>query len=155
MKRTWWVKQVGFCLVVMAMLAGLAQADPIGTADVPQISSPSNTTSTGGPTVNVSVFHPGDAFTFNAFYYDPNPACNGVATTFVQLFIFNQEGLFIQQIDAGSTGFPGTKERFIGIGFGSSPVPPGTYKWTFLVRDCTNTKSVVLPEFVTFRVVAP
>ena len=115
MKRTWWVKQVGFCLVVMAMLAGLAQADPIGTADVPQISSPSNTTSTGGPTVNVSVFHPGDAFTFNAFYYDPNPACNGVAPTFVQLFIFNQEGLFIQQIDAGSFDLP----QYVGAGSGA------------------------------------
>ena len=37
MKRALWVKQVGACLVVVASLAGVAWADPTGTADVLQI----------------------------------------------------------------------------------------------------------------------
>lgn len=156
MKRTWWVKQVGFCLVVVAAVAMLPQgawADPIGTADVPQIldaetfdgASPQRTFRTTDGNIS-----------FNATYYDNNAACSGVAPTFTQLFVFNLEGLFINQFTAGAanTGL-GPKYKILNIGIDASAFGVGSFRFTFLVRDCTNTKSVVLPEFVTFRVVAP
>lgn len=159
MNRTVFVKWICSCLMVASVLAGVAWAAPMGTADRPQILSPD--TNIAG--LGQSTFRTTDNIQFTAIYYDNAPACSGVAPTFVQLFIFNLEGLYIGTFDASSSpgtfsGDPSTNYRRLFKNFspvGSIPVGPGDYKYTFLVRDCTNTKSVVLPEFVTFSVFAP
>jgi hypothetical protein len=88
--------------------------------------------------------------------YDNNAACTGVAATFVQLFVFNLEGLFINQFTAGAAiSSLGPKYKLLNIGIDASAFGAGTFKFTFLVWDCTNTKSVILPDLVTFRIVAP
>jgi len=158
MKRGCWVKPIGFGVVGIAMLAGVAWADPIGAANLRQIVDGALRGQPGGG--NWRTFLTTDTVSFEASYYDPNPACDGVAPTFVQLFLFTQEGRFVQTFDAtsGADSPPFSKYRDLVKSFASVasiPLAPGSYKWTFLVRDCTNTKSVVLPEFVTFSVFAP
>ena len=159
MNRTAWLKSVGFCLVVVTALPGIGWADPVGTADRPQVLNPS----TFGPNSTQSTFLTTDGIGFTALYYDPNPACEGVPPRFAQLFLFNLEGLYIDTFDArtGPINFgptPAPKYRLLIRGFSpveSIPVTPGDYKFTFLVRDCLDMKSVVLPEFVVFSVFAP
>lgn len=97
-----------------------------------------------------------DPITFEATYFDPAPACAGVAPTFVQLFMFNTEGLFILQVNANSNPFSaGSKFRTLSMNLPPGTLGAGSYKFTFLVRDCSNTKSVVLPQLLTFDVTAP
>jgi len=157
MKHTWWMTQAGCGIVVVvavAMLAGVAWADPVGTADVPQILD----AETFAGTSSQRTFRTTDGnINFNATYYDNNAACSGEAPTFTQIFVFNLEGLFINQFTAGATGIAsqGPKYQLLNIGIDASIFGAGSFKFTFLVRDCTDTKSVILPELVTFRVVAP
>jgi hypothetical protein len=160
MKRVWGMKQVGFCLVVVAgvaMLAGLAQADPVGTASVFQFVQakvfPADETAQQS-------FRTTDVIGFRADYFDPNPACAGVAPVLAQLFLFTAEGLFVQQFSAsngvGLSGGPKYRGVFKSFASAASiPAAPGSYTAAFLVRDCTNTNSIVLAPFLTFRVVAP
>jgi len=97
-----------------------------------------------------------DAIGFSATYFDPVPSCAGVAPTFVQLFMFNTEGLFILQVNANSNPISaGSKFRTLSMNLPPGTLGAGSYKFTFLVRDCVNTKSVVLPQLVTFHVTAP
>jgi len=97
-----------------------------------------------------------DPITFEATYLDPTPTCIGVAPTFVQLFMFNTDGLFILQVNANSTPISaGSKFRTLSMNLPAGTLGAGSYKFTFLVRDCANTKSVVLPQLLTFDVNAP
>jgi hypothetical protein len=150
------MKHMGFGLVVVMAVAMLPQgywADPIGTVDVPQILD----AETFDGTSPQRTFRTTDGnITFNATYYDNDAACSGVQPTFAQIFVFNLEGLFINQFTAGAAGTAsGPKYKILNFGIDASFFGAGSFRFTFLVRDCTNTKSVVLPEFVTFRVVAP
>jgi len=154
MDRAFWMKLVAFCLVTVAMMPGLAWADPAFSANVLQIQ--------GGRMTNPNAFRQRtflttDSIDFEATYYDPLVACDGVAPTFVQLFVFNLEGLFIGLFDGTSSGFgPGfTKLRTIERSLSAGALPAGSYQFTFLVRTCNNAASVILPEFVTFRVITP
>jgi len=156
MKCTGWMRWVGFSLMVVALLAGVASADPTGNADVPQILL--GLTADPSPLSFQLTFLTTDSVAFDAVYYDPNPACAGAAPLFAQLFVFNLEGLFITQVNAASgslsTPFsPKYREMFVTLPPGS--LAAGSYKFTFLVRDCLNTKSVILPELLTFRVINP
>ena len=160
MNRTAWLKSVGFCLVVVTTLPGIGWADPVGTADRPQVLNP-GTFDLNGSTQ--STFLTTDGIGFVALYYDPNPACEGVPPRFAQLFLFNLEGLYIDTFGADTfpispQGIPAPKYRLllkVFLPVTSIPVTPGDYKFTFLVRDCLDMKSVVLPEFVVFSVFAP
>lgn len=156
MKRVWWMKQLGVSLVSVAMLAGAAWADPTGTANLPQILFPRTGPLGAG---DQRTFRTTDSIFFQALYYDDNAACNGVSPNFVQLFLFNAQGKFIQQFDAGSfpdSGSLGGRLLFKSFASAASvPLAPGGYGFTFLVRDCMNTKSIVLPGIVTFSVFAP
>ncbi len=40
----------------------------------------------------------------DAIYFDPTPACAGVAPVLAQLFIFTAEGQFVQQFSASNEG---------------------------------------------------
>lgn len=98
-----------------------------------------------------------DPITLEATYFDPNAACAGPGPVLVQWFLFNLEGVFqAGQLPTGSDPFsPGSKHRLLFLDLGPGSLAPGSYRFTFLVRDCTNTESVVLPEMPTFGVVAP
>jgi len=159
MKRTWWMTQAGCGIVVvvaMAVLAGTAWADPVGTSNVVQILNARTVRSAGASEQRTFRTTDGN-IVFTATYYDNNAACSGEAPTFTQIFVFNLEGLFINQFTAGATGIAsqGPKYQLLNIGIDASIFGAGSFKFTFLVRDCTDTKSVILPELVTFRVVAP
>jgi len=70
--------------------------------------------------------------------------------------LISMEGRFLRQDAAGSFPLsPGSKYRRLFKDYAPGVLPPDEYRFSFLVRDCTNTKFVVLPEFVTFRVVVP
>jgi len=154
MQRGCWVKPIGSCLVAMLLFAGVANADLIDAANLRQISD--GATLSTGPVV---AFLTTDQLFFRADYYDPAAICDGVPPKFVTLFLFTQEGRFVQQFDAASVFNPSaTKFRELRLDFlsiASIPLAPGSYKWMFLVRDCTDTKSTVLPEFLSFQVFAP
>ena len=104
MKRTVWIKRLGFYFVVVGLLASTAYADPTGSANVPQILL--GFTANPSPISLQLTFLITDPVAFSATYYDPNPACAGIAATFAQLFVFNLEGLFIGQVNASTA--PGT-----------------------------------------------
>jgi len=157
MKRMSWMTEVLFSLGIIVMHAGGAWAGgPTGAANLPQISR--GQTLVGNLT---STALTNQGILFRAEYYDPAPACDGVAPTFVQLFLFTQEGDFVGQFDGSSDAESApelSKFRSLTKSFGSIssiPLAPDSYKWTFLVRDCTNATSVVLPELLTLRVFAP
>jgi len=155
MKRALWMKQVGVCLMAVAMMAGVAWADPTGAADVPQILNGVTLKGEGGS--EQRTFLPTDPITFEATYYDPDADCAGVEPFFVQWYLFNLEGKFIDgEAPAGSFPFaPGSKYRVLFFDLASNSLAPDSYKFTFLVRRCDNAISVVLPEFLTIRVFAP
>ena len=158
MKRAWWMKQVGLCFVVVmavAMLAGVAWADPTGNANLPQILN--GRTFRGAVGAEQRTFLTTDLITFEATYYDSFPGCAWVAPTFVQWFIFNLEGVFVNgQLPAGSQAFsPGSKYRLLFLDIVASTLGPGQYRMSFLVRSCDNVISVLLPDFLIIRVVAP
>lgn len=156
MKRTGWMKQAVFFLMVVALLPGVAYADPIGNANVPQILL--------GFTLNPSpisfqlTFLTTEPITFDATYYDPNPGCAGVPPVFAQLFVFNLEGLFITEVnaDTGPLSAPfSSKYRELFATLSPGALGAGSYKFTFLVRSCNDAFSVVLPELLTFRGISP
>jgi hypothetical protein len=102
-------------------------------------------------------FRTSDGLFFQAIYFDPNPACQGVAPALAQLFLFTAEGLFVQQFSAVNFVSLGGKYRGVFNSFTPAGIglTPGSYTATFLVRECANTKSIVLRDFLSFRVVAP
>jgi len=160
MTRMRWMKQVGFCCVVVAAVVTLARGawalGPTGAANVPQLSQ-GQTLSAGQPAVTFLV---NEGVTFQARYYDPLAECDGVAPKFVQLFLFTQEGDFLKQDVASSFAddAPFSKFRILKKAYAritDIPLVPGSYRYAFLVRNCTDATSVVLPQFLEFRVFAP
>ena len=129
----------------------------MGTASVFQIVSAS--IFNADSSANQQTYRTVDGIGFRADYYDPNPACAGVAPVLAQLFIFTAEGLFQKQFSlSNGPGLFGAKYRGVFTSFGSAasiPLAPGSYTATFLVRDCANTNSIVLAPFLTFRVITP
>ena len=151
------MKQVGFSLVAVVMVTEVSWADPTGSANVPQILAGFTFTATASGSFQ-RTFLTTDAIGFAATYYDPNPACAGVAPLLTQLFVFNLEGLFIGQFNAfasPATSPLSSNYRVLNIALAAGVLSPGDYKFTFLVRDCANTKSVVQPELLTIRIVTP
>ena len=155
MKCALWMKQVGVCLMAVAMTAGVAWADPTGAANVPQILNGVTLKGAGGS--EQRTFLTTDLISFEATYYDPEAACAGVAPMYVQWFLFNLVGKFIAgPVPAGSEPFaPGSKYQLLFLDLAPNSLAPDSYKFTFLVRSCDDVISVVLPEFLTIRVVAP
>jgi len=153
MKRGRWVAQLGVSFLVVTILARGAWSAPTGAANVPQIQFFELADPDSGNTQRI--FRTTDPIRFRAVYHDPLPACDGVAPTFVQLFVFTAEGRFIGQFDGTSFAAFGPQSREIGGALAIGALAIGTYKFTFLVRDCTNSKSVVQPELISFRVIAP
>lgn len=148
------IHKLGVSLIALVLLSGVAWGDPIGPANVPQVQLGS--TERLFPLSLQRTFLTTETIVFEATYYDPSSTCAGVIPTLVQLFVFNPEGLLVAQFDAGATASPfGQNYQLLTITFGAGLLGPGTYKFTFLVRDCTDTKSLVLPEFPTFRVFNP
>jgi len=153
MKCALWVKQIITCLVVVASLAGVAWADPTGTADVLQILNGLTTKDIGGD--EQRVFRTIDPITFEATYYDPLPGCGGVPPSFVQLFVFTLEGELKFAFEADSEEFePGSKYRLLFLDLFAGELPIGSHKVAFLARSCDNTISTV-SDFMMIRVVAP
>lgn len=160
MKRAWWAKHVRFCLVVVAMLAGTAWADPLGTANVTQILNAKTVRSTGSSEQRTFRTTDGNIL-FTATYYDDRVGCVGVAPALLQFFAFNSEGLLVLGADLTGEG-PGAGSHYtnINVGIDAGTIAafgggPGTFSYSYLIRDCTNTRSLVLTPFGTFRVVAP
>ncbi len=155
MKPARWITMIGIFLVAAAMPAGVASADPSGAANVPQILL--GLTETTAPSAQ-RTFLTTDSIALTAVYYDPNPACAGVAPLFAQLFVFNAEGLFMTQVNFSTSALSSpfsSKYREVAVALNPGTLAAGTYKFTFLVRSCDNTISVVLPELLTFRVISP
>jgi hypothetical protein len=153
MKRALWVKQVGACLVVVASLAGVAWADPTGTADVLQILNGVALKGVAGD--EQRVFRTIDLITFEATYYDALPGCGGLPPSFVQLFVFTLEGELKFGFVTGSEEFePGSKYRTLFLDLDPGELPIGSYKVAFLVVSCDNTRSTA-SDFMMIRVVAP
>lgn len=156
MKRTVWLKQACICLMIVALAAGKAYADPIGNANVPQILL--GLTANPSPISFQLTFLTTEPITFDATYYDPNPGCAGVPPVFAQLYVFNLEGLFITEVSAanGPLSAPfSSKYRELFATLSPGALGAGSYKFTFLVGSCNNAFSVVLPELLTFRVINP
>ena len=152
MKRTLWVKQVGACLVVMALLAGVAWADPSGNADVTQILNGATFRGVGGD--EQRVFRTTDLITYEATYYDSFAGCAGFEPNFVQVFVFNLEGELEQGFTASSDVFsPGSKYRLLFLDLAAGALPIGSHKAAFLVPSCDNAVSTV-SDFLMIRVVA-
>jgi len=156
MKCAWWMKQVGFCLVAMGVLAGMAQADPLGTANVPQILNARTVRSVGSSEQRTFRTTDGN-INFTATYYDDNNACAGVAPFLIQFFAFNSEGLLVRESNLTGEGPAlGSHSTNVNVGLDAGTFAgPGTYSYSYLIRDCTNTRSLVLTPFGTFRLVAP
>ncbi len=156
MKRGWWMKCIGFCLVAMMMLAGVAWADPVGTANVPQVLNARTVRSTNSSQQRTFRTTDGNIL-FTATYYDDQDACVGVAPVLIQFFAFNSEGVLVRQADLTGEGPAlGSHNTFLNVGLDASTFAgPGTYSYSYLIRDCTNTRSLVLTPFETFRLVAP
>ena len=159
MKRAWWVKHVEFCFIAVVgvgMLDGTAWADPPGTASVFQFLTAKVFPADEGAQ---QYFRTTDSVGFRADYFDPNPACQGVAPVLAQLFIFTAEGHFEKQVSVSNgPGSFGAKSRGVFTQFASAasiPLAPGSYTAAFLVRDCADMNSIVLAPFLRFRVVAP
>lgn len=153
-----WAKQIGLCLVVMAALAEVARADPFGKADLPQIVNPSTHDTTNFPSQQ-RTFLTTDSIAFEALYYDPNFFCSGVAPASADLLLFNSEGKLLSSFPISTSDTTqGTRYRRLFKSFPSVaaiPLSPGTYRYTFLVSDCTKTFQIVLPDSPTFTVFAP
>jgi hypothetical protein len=159
MKRTWWMTQAGCGIVVVvavAMLTGVAWADPVGTANVPQILNARTVRSAGLSEQRTFRTTDGNII-FTATYYDSNPTCVGVAPLHLEFFAFNSEGVLVRQSDLTGQGpGPGSHYTNVNVGIDAGTFAgPGTYSYSYLTRDCTNAISLVLTPFATFRLVAP
>lgn len=158
MDRKRLLKRVGFCLVIVSMLAGTAWADPTGSANVAQIME--GFTHTGTPSLSRQrTFLTTDSIVFEAIYYDANPACSGLAPASTQLLVFNLEGRLILAFPASAFATSlGAKYRALFKDFASVasiPLGPGAFRWTYLVTDCTGAFQMALPDVPTFSVFAP
>jgi hypothetical protein len=134
------------------LLAGVASAAPEGAANVPQI----QLGFTQRPFSLQRTFLTTESITFEATYYDPASACTGMLPVLTQLLIFNPQGLLVAQFTASPTASPfGPKYQLLTTTFAAGLLGPGTFVFTFLVRDCTDTRSIVLLEAPTFTVFNP
>ncbi len=153
-----WITRMALCFAIVAILAGVAWADPIGTANRPQIMN--GFTHAGAPSVSIQrTFRTIDSIAFEATYYDSNAACSGAAPTSIALLILDLEGRLLVSSPALSFPSPqGPKYRVLFNSFlsvAAIPLAPGAYRWTYLLRDCVNSFDIVLPDAPSFSVFAP
>ncbi len=136
-----WVGQLGL------------NSGPTGPADVPQVLAGFTFSDA---TSQQRTFLTTDPITAGATYYDPNPACAGVAPVVLQVLFFNLEGqLILTREDVTSTPLsPGSKYRVLSLSLAPGALPAGAYNLTFLVRDCTST-NIFVSEFYPIRVLNP
>jgi hypothetical protein len=156
MKRLPCVKWLGCVLLQMTLLVGVVHAEPTGSANVSQMML--GVTGTPSPLAIQRTFLTTDIIAFAALYYDDDVACAGQPPLFAQLFVFNLEGLFVGVVDAltaPAVEAGSAKYRSVAIALPAAVLGPGSFKFTYLVRSCDDSKSVILPELLTFRVVAP
>jgi len=156
MKRTWWMTQVGVSLVSVAMLAGVVWADPVGTANVVQILNARTIRSSGASEQRTFRTTDGN-INFTATYYDDNDACAGLDPALIVHYVFNSEGLLVRESNLTGEG-PSLGSHYTNVNVGEDAgtfAGPGTYSYTYLIRDCTNTKAIVLTPFGSFRLIAP
>jgi subtilisin len=131
----------------------VAGSDGVPAAGVPRILS-GVTAMPGGPAQRT--FRTTDPIAFSATYVDDADACVAAPPVFVQLFVFSLEGLFVNQLAAASTPLSlNSKVRVLSAALAAGSLSPGDYKFTFLARDCTDAKSAVQSQLLTFRVVGP
>jgi len=152
MNRTLWMTTVAFVLGALWLLTGVAWAQPSGPANVPQILNVR--TFKGFPDGDEQrTFLTTDDITFEATYYDPNPACVGELPVLPQLLLFNLEGQLLPSFEAGSQD-SGLGYRLLFTDLFPGDLPAGNYQHMFLVRDCTGVNNFV-SGFQTIRVLAP
>ncbi len=162
MTRTVWMKIVAFVLGALWLLSGVAWADPIGPANVPQILD--FISLRNDPVEAASrTFLTTEIFATLATYYDPNPTCVGVPPALIQVLFFNLEGQLILTCTttsltcgaaSGQIGGTGSKYRSIAGVLQAGALPAGAYDPYVLVRDCTNVNIFVLKGH-TIRVLTP
>jgi len=148
MKRTLCMTTVAFVLGAMWMLTGLAWAQPSGPANVPQILNVRTLKGAGGD--EQRTFLTTNLITFEATYYDPNPACVGESPVLLQLLLFNLEGQLLFTFASGSEDL-GSGYRLLFEDLAPGEIPDGNYQHIFLVRDCTNV-NIFVSGFQTIRV---
>ena len=148
MNRTRWMTTVAFVLAALWLRTGVAWAQPSGPANVPQIL---NVRTLGGAGDQSRTFLTTDPITFEATYFDPNPACVGESPVLLQLLLFNLEGqlLFTFVVDGSSD--EGSGYRLLFNDQSAGDIPAGNYQHIFLVRDCTST-NIFVSGFQTIRV---
>ncbi len=155
MKRTPWTATVVILLGTLWLLSGIAWADPTGPANVIQINSV--VTFNGATGYFQRTFSTTDPFGVEAVYYDPNPACAGVALPLVQVLFFNLEGqLLFTSIGAGNIPLAGASSRYRLLFFNLLPgaLPAGNYQVVFLAKDCPNV-NILISGLYLIRVLAP
>ena len=151
MKRTLWMTTVAFVLGVLWLLTGVAWADPVGPANVPQILN-FRTFSMGS---EQRTFRTSDHIFSEAEFYDPNPTCTGVSPVLAQLLLFNLEGQLLFTFDVTSSAESvGSKYQDLFRNLPPGAIPAGAYNLIFLVKDCTNV-NIFVSGFQTIRVLAP
>ncbi len=157
MRSPSWVTLAALCLVAMTLQPGMSYANLVGNANVTQITEPL----AFGPGGGSGTYLPSDTITFRALYYDSNDACNNIATLGRSLVVLTLEGVILQVIDAqdipGQTVFgPAfSKYRRLTIDVSAASLGPGDFRFSFLVRDRANTKTVIYPVGISFRVISP
>ncbi len=167
MKRTPWTTTVVILLGTLWLLSGIAWADPIGPANVPQILDFLSFRQAPEPNLPMTesrTFLTSEIFATFATYYDPNPACVGAPPALVQVLFFNLEGQLILTCTANSLptcvtqssqgGGAGSKYRDIAGFVNAGALPAGAYDPYVLVRECTNVNIFVLKGH-TIRVLNP
>jgi hypothetical protein len=93
-----------------------------------------------------------DFITFEATYFDPNPACAGVPPVLEQLLLFTPEGQLLFTFAAGSqTLSEGSKSRLLFSDLLPGALSAGNYLHIFLLRDCTNM-NIFVSGFQAIRV---
>jgi len=148
MNRTLWMTTVAFVLGALWLRTGVAWAQPSGPANVPQILNVRTLKGVGGD--EQRTFLTTDPITFEATYYDPNPACVEAAPVLLQLLLFNVEGQILFTFDAGSE-ISGSGYHLLFDDQNSGDIPAGNYQHIFLVRDCTDV-NIFVSGFQTIRV---
>lgn len=154
MTRALWMRTIAFLLGTVWLLSGIAWADPT----TPQLMNFLSTGDTG----ESRTFTTGEIFATFATYFDPNPACIGVAPPLLQMLFFNLEGqlIFTCTTDTPTCGLDSfeldteSKYRLIFGEISAGALPAGAYDPYVLVRDCTNV-NVFLLRGQTIRLVTP
>lgn len=147
-------------IVMLATLIDTVSGQPVGPANVPQIQPTFVSTATAlGTGTPQRTFLTTDPISLAALYYDPSDTCTGERPTSTQLFLFSLEGLLISGNTAVSIPitFEGVADKYhvLNMAFGPGALPANQYRFIFVVADCTNTRTVISPEFVTIRVFNP